>query len=231
MKLRALTVLLSLIAIVGCGETDSSDPQNQENVQVESVRCTSTTVEVVRTPDGEVRSQIEESLILRRKLRTFDAGQSERAESEGIRSQRVYILKGDKKDLTTDISYVYTGTRSSKKQQREDGAVLEVGVVETFATGRDGYQFTDDNGQKSPNKNSKFNYESLTREENGKSIQLLYKLNGEEIPLRDEVTSITFENGVRVDTTTLQKPYSETFEDLERITESFTHTCRTEKVN
>lgn len=233
MKLRVFSVLLPALALVGCGDTDRTDSKNSNKIQrvTEMVNCKGTTIESLKTPDGIVRSQIEEELSVKRDLQILDEGRAEQAKSEGTTSQRIYVLSGDKKELSSSQSYTYLGTRTSKIEKLEDGTRVESGLVETFSTGRDGFQFTDENGQRSPTRKSKFSYEAVTRETDGKSVQLSYKYNGEDISLRDEVTTIITENGIKIETTVLQKPYVETVDDMERVTESFTYICYTQRVN
>ena len=135
------------------------------------------------------------------------------------------------KTFSEKVSYSYVAHRTTVKTKLPEGTIKDISHLVETRTGKDGYQFSDENGGKTNTRNADHTFETISKVDGEKSIDISIKIDGKDEPVHDYVTYTRNDNGIKTDRILLQTPYSEKRSDFDFTIESDDMICRTMPAN
>ena len=230
--------VVAVFMLSACGSSDSSKGSSNPGAKVlaastEKVTCNSSTLSKYKYKDGTENRYLDEGITnVLRNLQTSADGLSVTADTSGEVNNVSYdYIDSHTKTFREKLSYLYVVHRTTVKTKLPDGTLKDISHVVETRTGKDGYQFSDGNGGKTNTQNSDHTFETISKVDSEKSVDISIKIDGKDEPVHDYVTYTRNDNGIRTDRTLLQTPYSEKLSDFDFIIESDDMICRTMPAN
>ena len=153
---------------------------------------------------------------------------TEEFETKGEVNQNLYEIKPDNsKELDIAVSYTYVATRKTTTVNLGDGQVTEKSTVYKREEAKDGYEFSNGDPKNPSVRERTQEVEETYVEKNGQRRTIRYVVDGKDMPVSDEVMTITEGGGVRTEHVKLLKPERmPTTDDGTMTLESSESTCK-----
>lgn len=166
-----------------------------------------------------------------RTIRVSANGTNETAETHGEVSEKRYSLseKG-RKTLNSELAYTYIAIRQSEIQKFPGSLRKEITHFKKIDTAKEGFVFAEDD---STTRVKDQNSERIIQQKGNTSYDISVIIDGEQLPNTPHVTVTSYDKKVKIDKTTLTRPYEGVHElDSTQILIEFVEvddqTCRTE---
>ncbi len=224
-------ILSTALVLSACGSNDSPKSGGEPLVKAlslknEKMTC-NTTVIFTERESGSVTKFVQESISqVARTVSTLSNG-TEKLENHGEYDTTTYqVIDDSTKVFSYKMGYTFFSTHEIQKTKMENGLLKEVATIKGTRTGKDGYQFTDANGNKSPTKSYDDVGETITKIDGNTSYEVSSKYNGKVQEVYDYITVERVDGTTKSTRTTLRTPFTVKYDKVEVTTEKDDTNCR-----